>query len=110
MGRNDGALMSAENPALEETHHAMHARHSDMSGIAGRGKYGFLVQISTISQTVVAAPTIRMHGRSLGRDVADEGRSQESIVKNVVQLIRDRIGAVASFKQAVIMNRLPKTR
>ena len=50
----------------------MHGRHSDMSGIAGRGKYGFLVQISMISQAVVAAPTIRVHGRPLGHDVADE--------------------------------------
>ena len=64
--------MSAENPTLEETDHAMHARHSDVGGIAGRGKYGFLVQISMVSQAVVTAPTIRVHGRPLGHDVADE--------------------------------------
>jgi propionyl-CoA synthetase len=37
-------------------------------------------------------------------------RSQDSIIEEVVQMIRDQIGAVAAFKQAVIVNRLPKTR
>ncbi len=37
-------------------------------------------------------------------------RNQERIVEEVVLMVRDRIGAVAAFKQAVIVNRLPKTR
>ena len=37
-------------------------------------------------------------------------RSQEGIIEELVQMIRDRIGAVAAFKQAVIVSRLPKTR
>jgi propionyl-CoA synthetase len=37
-------------------------------------------------------------------------RPEEHIVKEAVQLVRDRIGPVASFKTAVVVGRLPKTR
>ncbi|MGH9881419.1 MAG: AMP-binding protein, partial [Pyrinomonadaceae bacterium] len=38
------------------------------------------------------------------------GRSHEGIVAELIQLVRDKIGPVASFKTATIVNRLPKTR
>jgi propionyl-CoA synthetase len=41
---------------------------------------------------------------------ADVHRPEEHIVREAVQLVRDRIGPVASFKTAVIVGRLPKTR
>jgi propionyl-CoA synthetase len=34
----------------------------------------------------------------------------ELIVKHVIEFVRENIGPVASFKQAIIVNRLPKTR
>jgi propionyl-CoA synthetase len=37
-------------------------------------------------------------------------KSPDEIVKDLVQMVRDQIGAVASFKQALIVKRLPKTR
>jgi propionyl-CoA synthetase len=37
-------------------------------------------------------------------------RSNEEILKEVVQMVRDRIGPVASFKTATVVKRLPKTR
>ena len=37
-------------------------------------------------------------------------RSQEEIVAELIQLVREKIGPVASFKVATIVNRLPKTR
>ncbi len=37
-------------------------------------------------------------------------RPEADIVKECVQMVRDKIGAVASFKQAVVVARLPKTR
>jgi propionyl-CoA synthetase len=37
-------------------------------------------------------------------------KDQAQIVKEVVQMVRDRIGAVASFKTATVVKRLPKTR
>ena len=37
-------------------------------------------------------------------------RGHAEIVAEVVQLVRERIGPVASFKAAVVVERLPKTR
>jgi len=37
-------------------------------------------------------------------------RDEEEIRKELVKLVRDQIGAVAAFKQAVVVKRLPKTR
>ena len=37
-------------------------------------------------------------------------RDQQEIIKEAVQMVRDRIGPVASFKTATVVKRLPKTR
>jgi propionyl-CoA synthetase len=37
-------------------------------------------------------------------------RSQEDIVIELIAMVRERIGPVASFKVATIVERLPKTR
>jgi propionyl-CoA synthetase len=37
-------------------------------------------------------------------------KKDPKIIEDLVKMIRDQIGAVASFKQAVIVDRLPKTR
>ncbi|MSO84945.1 MAG: propionyl-CoA synthetase [Rhodospirillales bacterium] len=37
-------------------------------------------------------------------------RAPEDVVREVVQLVRDKIGPVAAFKTATVVNRLPKTR
>jgi propionyl-CoA synthetase len=37
-------------------------------------------------------------------------RPEEHIVRETVELVRDRIGPVAFFKTAVVVGRLPKTR
>jgi propionyl-CoA synthetase len=37
-------------------------------------------------------------------------RPHEAIVKELVQMVREKIGPVAAFKQAVVVGRLPKTR
>ncbi len=36
--------------------------------------------------------------------------TEQQIIKELIQLVRDEIGAVASFKEAYIVSRLPKTR
>ncbi len=41
---------------------------------------------------------------------AGVGRPDQEIVKEVVQMVRDRIGPVAAFKTATVVKRLPKTR
>ena len=38
------------------------------------------------------------------------GRAQEEIIPELIQLVREKIGPVASFKMATVVNRLPKTR
>ena len=37
-------------------------------------------------------------------------KAQDEIVKEVIQMVRDRIGPVAAFKTATVVKRLPKTR
>jgi propionyl-CoA synthetase len=37
-------------------------------------------------------------------------RDRAEIIKDVIQMVRDRIGPVASFKTAAVVKRLPKTR
>jgi len=37
-------------------------------------------------------------------------RNPDDVVAEVVALVRERIGPVAAFKKAVVVNRLPKTR
>jgi propionyl-CoA synthetase len=37
-------------------------------------------------------------------------RSRQDLVAETVQLVRERIGPVASFKKAAVVERLPKTR
>ncbi|AOY57889.1 MULTISPECIES: propionyl-CoA synthetase [Desulfococcus] len=41
---------------------------------------------------------------------AGVSKSHDDIVKEVVQMVRDRIGPVAAFKTATVVKRLPKTR
>lgn len=41
---------------------------------------------------------------------AGVARGYQEIVKEIVQMVRDRIGPVASFKTATVVKRLPKTR
>jgi propionyl-CoA synthetase len=41
---------------------------------------------------------------------AGVNRSHDEIISEVVQMVRNDIGAVASFKKAVVVARLPKTR
>src|SRR4029079_6508177 len=38
------------------------------------------------------------------------GRAQEVIIAELIRLVREKVGPVASFKVATIVNRLPKTR
>lgn len=38
------------------------------------------------------------------------GRNHDDVVQDVVNMVRDKIGPVAAFKKAVVVDRLPKTR
>jgi len=41
---------------------------------------------------------------------AGVNRPDAEIVKEIVALVREKIGPVAAFKQAIVVKRLPKTR
>ena len=41
---------------------------------------------------------------------AGASRYPDDIVKEVIKMVREQIGPVAAFKQAVVVERLPKTR
>jgi propionyl-CoA synthetase len=41
---------------------------------------------------------------------AGAARDNEAVVRELIQMVRDRIGAIAVFKKAVVVKRLPKTR
>lgn len=41
---------------------------------------------------------------------ADRTESDEEVIKQLSQKVRDRIGAVSSLKQILVAKRLPKTR
>jgi propionyl-CoA synthetase len=41
---------------------------------------------------------------------AGVNRPHDEIIKEIVQMVRDRIGPVAAFRHAVVVKRLPKTR
>jgi propionyl-CoA synthetase len=44
------------------------------------------------------------------KNTADSGNDQSLIIEQLIQMVRQEIGAVAAFKEAYIVNRLPKTR
>jgi len=44
------------------------------------------------------------------RTVSDVEKLQEKVVKEVIATVRENIGPVASFKDVILVPRLPKTR
>jgi propionyl-CoA synthetase len=44
------------------------------------------------------------------KNTSDSDSDQSLIIEELIQLVRHEIGAVAAFKEAYVVNRLPKTR
>ena len=66
-----------------------------------------------VAECAVVGVADKLKGQSpLGLIVLKSGVQQdhEEIVKELVQLVRNKVGAVAAFKQAAIVSTLPKTR
>ena len=42
--------------------------------------------------------------------IADSQKAPSDIIKEVIELVRSHVGAVAAFREALIVKRLPKTR
>jgi propionyl-CoA synthetase len=94
------------------------ARTDDVINVAGHrlstgGMEEVLAQHPDVAECAVVGVADSFKGQlPVGFLVLKAGvrRADEEIVKEVVQMVRDQIGAVAAFKQAVVVDRLPKTR
>ncbi len=93
-------------------------RIDDVINVAGHrlstgGMEEILAKHPAVAECAVVGAYDNLKGQvPLGFVVLKAGVSQdrEEIVKELVQMVRNDIGAVASFKKAVIVDRLPKTR
>lgn len=94
------------------------SRTDDIINVAGHrlstgGIEGAISSHPDVAECAVIGVNDELKGSiPLGLLVLKSGveRDHESIVNEVVRLVREEIGPVASFKTAVIVERLPKTR
>ena len=94
------------------------ARTDDVINVAGhRLSTGAIEEVLAnhpdVAETAVIGAADDLKGQlPLGFLVLKAGvdRAGEDIARETVQLVRDRIGPVAAFKTALIVDRLPKTR
>jgi propionyl-CoA synthetase len=94
------------------------ARTDDIINVAGhRLSTGGMEEVLASHRDVAECAVIGVHDPlkgqlPLGLVVLKAGvtKPNAEIVKELVALVRDRIGPVAAFKTAVVVDRLPKTR
>ncbi len=102
----------------EEGYIYVMARTDDIINVAGHrlstgGMEEVLADHPDVAECAVLGVEDDLKGQvPIGFLVLNAGvdRPQEEIVKEVVQMVRDRIGPVAAFKKAIVVKRLPKTR
>ncbi len=102
----------------EEGYVFVMARTDDVINVAGhRLSTGAMEEVITSHKDVAECAVFGMKDQlkgqlPLGLIVLNNGvsRSEEEIEKEVVGLIREKIGPVAAFKTAITIDRLPKTR
>ena len=94
------------------------SRTDDIINVAGHrlstgGMEEVLASHPDIAECAVVGVADALKGQvPLGFVVLKAGvsRPEDQILRELVQLVRERIGPVAAFKQAVVVKRLPKTR
>ncbi|MCB0211284.1 MAG: propionyl-CoA synthetase [Anaerolineae bacterium] len=94
------------------------SRTDDIINVAGHrlstgGMEGVLSDHPDIAECAVIGVADDLKGEvPLGMVVLKNGvdRPHADIIKELIQMVRQEIGAVASFKQATVVKRLPKTR
>ncbi|MEO5338413.1 MAG: propionyl-CoA synthetase [Magnetospirillum sp. WYHS-4] len=94
------------------------ARTDDIINVAGHrlstgGMEEVLASHPDVAECAVIGVADQLKGQlPVGFMVLKAGVAKDAatIVKEVVNLVRERIGPVAAFKQAVVVKRLPKTR
>jgi len=114
-----GYYLTADAGYLDERGYVyVMARTDDIINVAGhRISTGALEEVLAahpdVAECAVIGVVDQLKGQMpVGLLVLKAGvtRPEEHIVKEAVELVRDRIGPVASFKTAVVVARLPKTR
>jgi propionyl-CoA synthetase len=94
------------------------SRTDDIINVAGHrlstgGMEEVLASHPDVAECAVVGVADNLKGEiPIGFVVLNAGvtRAEDALVRELIQLMRDRIGPVASFKVATIINRLPKTR
>ena len=94
------------------------SRTDDIINVAGhRLSTGAIEEVLADHEDVAECAVIGVYDQlkgqmPLGLIILSKGveRSQEEITKEVIAMVRARIGPVAAFKLVVVVNRLPKTR
>ncbi len=102
----------------EEGYVSVMTRVDDVINVAGhRLSTGGMEEVLSSHQDVAECAVIgvadELKGQlPLGFIVLKSGvnKPHDVIVREIVQMVRDRIGPVAAFKQALVVKRLPKTR
>jgi propionyl-CoA synthetase len=114
-----GYYQTADAGYLDEDDYVfVMARTDDIINVAGhRLSTGAMEEVlashSDVAECAVIGVADELKGQlPVGFLVLKAGveRAHDEIVAEVVQLVRDRIGPVASFKTAAVVDRLPKTR
>lgn len=94
------------------------ARTDDIINVAGhRLSTGAMEEVLAAHPDVAECAVIGVHDQLKGQlpvgfIVLNAGveRPEDEVVREVVQMVRERIGPVAAFKTATVVKRLPKTR
>jgi len=102
----------------EEGYAFVMTRTDDIINVAGhRLSTGAMEEVLAdhpdVAECAVLGVEDKLKGQTpIGFVVLNAGvsRDHNDIVKEVIQMVRDRIGPVASFKTATVVKRLPKTR
>jgi propionyl-CoA synthetase len=114
-----GYYMTADAGFIDEDGYAyIMARTDDIINVAGHrlstgGMEEVLADHPDVAECAVLGVDDKLKGQvPVGFLVLNAGveRDHQEIVAEVVKMVRERIGPVASFKTATVVNRLPKTR
>ncbi|MDV2858703.1 propionyl-CoA synthetase [Oceanimonas sp. CAM02] len=119
LGQFPGFYVSGDGGYMDEDGYLfVMGRMDDVINVAGhRLSTGEMEEIVGSHEAVAECAVIGVHDElkgqlPLGLVVLKDGYVSDngSIERALLQLVRDQVGAVACFKQAIIVDRLPKTR
>ena len=119
MAEYPGYYLTADAGMIDANGYAhVMSRTDDIINVAGHrlstgGMEEVLAGHPDVAECAVMGVADEMKGQvPLGLLVLKSGvdRNPDDVVAEVVALVRERIGPVAAFKKAVVVNRLPKTR